>query len=294
LPWKVEGIYADEDADVREASLNSLGSINLPWVESLQSDIARRLDDESPVVRAMAAWSIGKIGSSFANRFVVDRLIKLLKDSFWKVKTAACITIGVLGAEFIEMALDTLLDALKTASINRVIVCETIIKMGSDGERILVEILKRMRVKDAKLISPILQSLELADITRPTIDFTFEELFNCISKGTPQIKKVALETLLKLRQRYGDQELPVFFNFSNLQPLLEKSLRDHNAEIRDLCLEFIITYPHKERLFLIDAATDSKDPIIRSEAIRGLSRFGLKYLRIILYGLSDNSELVRK
>ena len=183
----------------------------------------------------MAAWSIGKIGPSFANNFVIDRLVRLLKDNFWKVRTAACITIGVLGPEFVELALDTLLDALKTGSINRVFVCETIIKMGTDGERILVEILKRMRVKDAKLICPILVSLELADISKPSIDFTFEELFNCISKGTSQVKKAALETLLKLRQRYGDSELPVFFNFSNLKPLLEKSLKEQSSEIRDLC-----------------------------------------------------------
>lgn len=242
----------------------------------------------------MAAWSIGKIGPSFADKFVVDRLVRMLKDNFWKVKTAACITIGVLGPQYVELALDTLLDALKHGTINRVIVCETIIKMGTDGERILVEILKRMRVKDAKLICPILASLELADISKPLIDFTFEELFNCISKGTAQIKRAALETLLKLRQRYGDSELPVFFNFSNLQPLLEKSLREPSQDIRDLCLEFIVTFPHKERLFLIDAATDSKDPLIRSEAMRGLTRFGLKYLRVILYGLSDNSEIVRR
>lgn len=271
-----------------------MGAIGLPWIEPFHQEISRRLDDESSVVRAMAAWSIGKIGPSFASKFVVDRLVRLLKDSFWKVRTAACITIGVLGPAFVELALDTLLEVLKAGSINRVIVCETIIKMGADGEKILVEILKRMRVKDAKLICPILASLELADISKPSIDFTFEELFNCISKGTAQVKKAALETLLRLRQRYGDADLPVFFNFSNLQPLLEKSLKEQSVEVRDLCLEFIATFPHKDRLFLIDAATDSRDPFLRSEAMRGLARFGLKYLRTLLYGLSDSAEIVRR
>lgn len=242
----------------------------------------------------MAAWSIGKIGPTFADKFAVDRLGRLLKDGFWKVRTAACITLGVLGPQFVELALDTLLDALKHGSINRVIVCETIVKMGADGERILVEILKRMRVKDAKLICPILASLELADISKPSIDFTLEELCNCIAKGTAQVKKAALETLLRLRQRFGDSELPAIFSFASLQPLLEKSLRDGCPEVRDLCLEFVVSFPHKERLFLIDAATDAKDPVVRAAAMRGLARFGLKYLRVVLYGLSDAAEAVRR
>lgn len=142
--------------------------------------MSKRLDDGNSVVRSMAAWSFGKIGAEFITQKTMDKLVKLLKDSFWKVRTAACITLGSLGPGFVEMALDLLLDALRTGSINRVIVCESVIKMGPDGERILIEILKRMRVKDAKLICPILSSLELADINKPSADFAFEELLNCL------------------------------------------------------------------------------------------------------------------
>ena len=141
----------------------------------------------------------------------LHKLVKLLKDNYWKVRTAVCITLGTLGSRYIETALDVLLECLRTGSINRTIVSETVIKMGSDGERILVEILKRMRVKDSKLICPIIASLELADITQPSADFVFEELLNCLQQGTIQVKKTTLDTLLRLRRRYADQtDLPIY------------------------------------------------------------------------------------
>lgn len=266
----------------------------MPWAQPLQDSIVRMLEDPSSVVRAMAAWAIGKIGPEIVPRAAIDRLLWLLKDNFWKVRTAACITIGALGPAYIEVALDILLESLKTASINRVIVCETVIKMGPDGERILVEILKRMRVKDAKLICPILASLELVDISKPSVDFIFEELFNCASKGTIQIKKTALETLLRLRRRFGDDDLPSYLTFTNMQPLLEKCLREPSEDIRDLCLDFVTSFPQDDRAFLVNTATDARDPVVRSEAMRGLARFGVEYLRILLFGLTDPSDQVRR
>lgn len=171
----------DEKPEVREAALNALGSVGLPWIDGLQTNLVRALEDQNSVVRAMAAWSIGKLGPEFATPVIVAKMNRLLRDNFWKVRTAACITLGALGPDCVEGALDILLEALRTGAINRVIVSETIVKMGPSGERILVEILKRMRVKDAKLICPVLASLELADITQPTCDFVYEELLNSVA-----------------------------------------------------------------------------------------------------------------
>lgn len=274
--------------------MNALGSIGLPWAESAQPAIERLLSDTDAAVRAMAAWAVGKLGSAAASRAAVAGLLRLLRDSFWKVRTAACITIGALGPEVVAMALDELLEALRSAAINRVIVCETVVKMGPDGERILVEILKRMRVKDAKLICPILASLELADVSKPSVDFVFEELFNCAAKGTAQIKKAALETLLRLRLRFDDGDLPAYLALTNMQPLLEKCLRDPAADVRDLCLDLVASFPAADRVFLVQAAADSRDAAVRAEAMRGLARFGVEYLRVLVFGLTDASDTVRR
>lgn len=147
--------------------------------------------DKESSVRSMAVWAIGKYGPSFTfskskkgsnlvsvvstaskksksksksknkdsqtqlNHKIYVAVTELLKDKYWKVRTAACISLGCLGPEFITAALPELLSALRSGQINRAICSETIVKMGRDGERILVEILKRMRVKDSVLICPI-------------------------------------------------------------------------------------------------------------------------------------------
>lgn len=285
---------AYEDASVRESAINAIGSIGLPWVEGFQALTIKAMKDEEPKVRAMAAWALGKVGPRFVDRKGLDGLINLLKDSFWKVKTTACITLGLLGPGYIDKALEVLLEALRTGSINRVIVSESVVKLGPPGERILVEILKRMRVKDAKLICPIIASLELADISQPSADFVFEELFNCASSGTPQIKKAAVETLyrLKLRLREGD-EVPIYLTFESTKTLLEKGLKDQYADYRELCLNFIMSYETHNTDYLLQAATGASETSVRCEAMKGLSKFGCRFLNVLLYGLSDSSEFVR-
>ena len=128
----------------------------------------------------MAVWCIGKAGNVQKNNshlcINIDKIIEMMNDSYWKVKTSACVTIGLLGEYFIVRSMPNLIEYLKNGSINRVIVCETIIKVGEEGERMLIEILKRARINDSKLILPIIQSLELANIEAPSIDFVIEEL----------------------------------------------------------------------------------------------------------------------
>jgi len=70
-------------------------------------------------------------------------------------------------------------------------------------------------------------------------------------------------------------------------------MKESSAEHRDICLDFILSYERQDRLYLIAAATESKDASVRYEALRGLSRFGMKYLRVFLLGLTDSSESIR-
>ena len=43
----------------------------------------------------MAAWSLGRLGP-YAYK-AVSKLVELLRDGYWKVRTAACEAIGQLG-----------------------------------------------------------------------------------------------------------------------------------------------------------------------------------------------------
>lgn len=45
--------------------------------------------------------------------------------------------ISALGQTFKEKVFKSLLDSLKDASINKAIVCETLVKLGIEGERVI-------------------------------------------------------------------------------------------------------------------------------------------------------------
>lgn len=84
---------------MRESSLNSLGIIGLPFIEPAFPYIDKLLSDEDSGVRAMAVWCIGKVGNVDKNSSAlcinIDRIIAMMNDSYWKVKTSACVTIGL-------------------------------------------------------------------------------------------------------------------------------------------------------------------------------------------------------
>jgi hypothetical protein len=107
------------------------------------------------------------------------------------------------------------------------------------------------------------------------------------------VRKSAVETLFRLKNRFREEDLPVYLEFETVRPYLERGMKESSAEHRDVCLEFILSYERQDRLYLITAATESKDAAVRYEALRGLSRFGMKYLRVFLLGLTDSSDSIR-
>jgi len=191
----------------------------------------------------MAAWCIGKFGEDCLNDKIFKKCLLLLKDKFWKVRTSACITIGCLGIEAIEEALPQLLDILKDGTVNRIILCETIIKMGTQGERILVEVLKRMRVKDSKLICPIIHSLELSNIFEPSIDFVIEELINSAKSPNGQIRASSYSSLLKIKKRsQGQSNASSYLSFDSLIDIFILGMKDPIPKNRDVGSSLTLSY----------------------------------------------------
>ena len=58
----------------------------------------------------------------------------MMKDNFWKVRTASCVAIGAIGPSIGEFAFAPLTLALKEGTINKVTICETFIRLGIYGE----------------------------------------------------------------------------------------------------------------------------------------------------------------
>jgi len=169
-------LTGDSNAGVREAAVNALGVIGPPEAADAVDVLVKALYDSDSQIRATAAWALGKLGDIAASR-ASKRLIELLKDNFWKVRTSACIALGYMGENVEPSPYQVLVKILKDGSINRVVVCETLVRLGVQGEQILLDILKQVPNSNYSLKSAIIQSLELADVDRPTIDFVIEELF---------------------------------------------------------------------------------------------------------------------
>ena len=168
--------YNDKDAIVRESAVHALGLIGLPEAADAVDVLTKALYDPASEVRAIAAWALGKLGD-IASAKAAKRLIELLRDKYWKVRTSVCIALGYMGETIDRVIYPTLVKILKDGSINKVVVCETLVRLGLEGEQILLDILKNAPNSDYGLKTAIIQSFELAEVDRSSIDFVIEELF---------------------------------------------------------------------------------------------------------------------
>lgn len=81
----------------------------------------------------MGAYCLGRLAENLPMK-VMKKLIELLKDSYWKVRTAACVAIGAIGLPIADMAYEPLTKILKDNTINKLTVCETLVRLGIYGE----------------------------------------------------------------------------------------------------------------------------------------------------------------
>ena len=66
----------------------------------------------------MSLWAIGRLGSEASGRGA-KAVVSGLKDSYWKVRTAACTAAGCLGPSIAHVALPSLIRLLKEGAVNR-------------------------------------------------------------------------------------------------------------------------------------------------------------------------------
>lgn len=85
----------------------------------------------------MSCWTLSKICDQ-PSKQVIQRLVELLRDNFWKVRVSACICIGNIVKEPYDYVVEGLMKCLKDNSVNKVTVCEAIIRLGKIGEELLI------------------------------------------------------------------------------------------------------------------------------------------------------------
>lgn len=71
-----------------------MGNIGLPEAYESLEKVSKCLWESDSNIRSNACWVISRISENLSKK-IINRLVELLKDNFWKVRTAACITIGL-------------------------------------------------------------------------------------------------------------------------------------------------------------------------------------------------------
>lgn len=61
-----------------------------------------------------------------------------------------------------------------------------------------------------------------------------------------------------------------------------------------MALEAILGFGPQAELIFIEGITKDKNPIIRAESAKGLGKLGVQNFRVLLFGLRDLDENVRK
>jgi HEAT repeat protein len=99
----------DECSSVRETSAGILGKIGLPEaMNGLNELIAvAKKPSEDPNVKSLAIWAIGRLGPDAYHR-ARKVLVAQLTNSYWKVRTTACMTISAMGYNIASLALPVL------------------------------------------------------------------------------------------------------------------------------------------------------------------------------------------
>lgn len=284
------GALRDEFEGVRETSAYALGFIGLPEAAEGIDALTKLLKDHSAQVRTMAAWSIGRLGSVAYK--AGPALISLLKDSYWKVRTAACISLASAGHNIANSAIPILYKILKDGSINRNTVAETIVRLGPTGEKLLVEMLNREPNANATLRGGAVKALAFANVYSSNIDFVVEALFQLANDNIPAIRREVLLTLKSLSEKAKSQV--TYLKPRLLLPLYFKFMKDPVKEVRDASTLGIVNTGPQGQLMLIEAMTKDDNPLIRAQAIRGLGAVGASTFRSLLLGLHDPHHSVRK
>lgn len=280
----------DEFEGVRETSAYALGFIGLPEAAEAIDPLCRLLRDPSPQVRTMAAWAIGRLGSVAYK--AGPALIALLKDSYWKVRTAACISLASAGHHIANSAIPILYKILRDGSINRNTVAETIVRLGPIGEKLLIDMLNKEPNGNATLRSGAVRALAFANVFNVNIDFVVEALFQLANDNMPSIR---CEVLLTLKTLAEKSKLQVtYLKPRMLLPLYFKFLKDPAREVRDAATIGIVSSGPQGQLMLIEAMTKDENFNIRSQALKGLGLVGPSTFRSLLLGLHDPHPSVRK
>ena len=140
----------DTNQKVRIASAIALGQIGLP--ESLPAiDVLTSSLKETDVnLKSAIIWAIGRCAEGASNR-IIPVIISCLDNNMWKIKRATLYAISRFGEKASDRALPILCKLLRESPINKQLIGEAIVRLGTKGETELLSIINRENDDNYKL-----------------------------------------------------------------------------------------------------------------------------------------------
>ena len=221
---------SDTNSAVKDTAAASIGRIGMPEASLAINGLVKLSKDAEVNIRAKAICAIGRIADGCSTA-VIEHIFSSVDCNMWKVKSAALYALSCFG-ERASKYIPNLLKLLKDTSVNKQTVAETIIKIGFEGEKTLINLLKNTEDNNYKLKGSIVKAISLIDIGSANLDFALEIVFNSAESRNDLIRKCSLFTLNNLALKGKD--FCQYLKTKSLIPVFYKALSDENPEIQSV------------------------------------------------------------
>lgn len=219
----------DYSSAVRETAANSLAHIGLPESLGAVPNLIESLQDSDVVVKSRVLYAIGRSAQGIDN-FIIPHLIEALKTNMWKVKLACMNTLAEFGFRASKSALPYLQKILRESPINKQAIADTMVKLGYDGESILLKFLTSEDDNNFKMKSVIARALSHTAINSPNLDFIIETLFKTSNSDYSQIRISAITAIRNLMEK--SNEAITYLKRKNIIPFFYNKLTDKDLGIQ--------------------------------------------------------------
>jgi hypothetical protein len=231
-------------------------------------------------------------------RDLISVLVVLLSDSYFSIRSSACVCLGVLGAAE-PLVVPHVRRMLCEASIKQRTAATALARLGNAGCRALTEVLaapdtKRptSRVEAALALGTVTLSSEERGEEARVLHEVVRALLNVGADQDPRLRSAAIKALARLGVKDNAHSMTLLRRKS-LLPFFFASMKDREAKVRHEAAAALARSQSHGELLLVEAVLRDMSPLVRRAGLVGLGLVGPQAIRTVLLALLDTVALVR-